>query len=80
MTLPDYPATTKWLSDAERKLAISRLIGDEGEHDSGEILSHKQAFFAAVKDPKTWVSRVTSKSGAVAELLATRLSSSHIIC
>ncbi|WVQ78516.1 hypothetical protein IAT38_000602 [Cryptococcus sp. DSM 104549] len=55
--LPDWPQTTKWLSDDERILAIARLRpAEEGEAEAAnEVhLSHKQAFLAAVKDPKTW--------------------------
>ncbi|WVQ82889.1 hypothetical protein IAT38_005025 [Cryptococcus sp. DSM 104549] len=52
--LPDWPKTTKWLSDDERVLAIARLNRVEGETMDEEHMSHKQAFFAACKDPKTW--------------------------
>lgn len=49
----DYPTTTKWLSEREKALAVARLVSNE---DNAERLSHRQAFVAAVKDLKTWVS------------------------
>lgn len=56
----DYPTTTKWLSEREKALAVARLVTNE---DAGARLSHKQAFVAAVKDLKTWVS-LASEPGA----------------
>jgi MFS family permease len=50
--LPDYPTTTKFLNEREKMLAVARLVSDE---DDKERLTHKQAFFAAVKDVKTWL-------------------------
>lgn len=49
----DYPTTTKWLNEREKALAVARLVSNE---DNVARLSHKQAFVAAVKDLKTWVS------------------------
>jgi hypothetical protein len=49
----DYPTTTKWLSEREKALAVARLVSNE---DNVARLSHRQAFMAAVKDIKTWVS------------------------
>lgn len=51
--LLDYPTTTKWLSEREKALAVARLVSNE---DLGERLGHRQAFVAACKDFKTWVS------------------------
>ncbi|OCF55072.1 hypothetical protein L486_07182 [Kwoniella mangroviensis CBS 10435] len=51
--LPNYPTTTKWLSDSERELAVARL--GTGRDEEGEHMSHWQAFKIALKDPKTWV-------------------------
>ncbi|KAJ9092566.1 hypothetical protein QFC21_006797 [Naganishia friedmannii] len=50
--LPDYPTTTKWLSEREKALAVARLVSNE---DLGERLGHRQAFVAACKDFKTWI-------------------------
>ncbi|KAL8287058.1 hypothetical protein RQP46_004064 [Phenoliferia psychrophenolica] len=50
--LPDYPSTTRWLTEDERNLAVARLARAE---DQSEVkLTPKQAFVASVKDPKTW--------------------------
>ncbi|KAL1405686.1 hypothetical protein Q8F55_007352 [Vanrija albida] len=51
--LPNYPATTKWLTDEERELAIRRL--QSGSNTEEEHVSHLQAFKDACRDPKTWV-------------------------
>ncbi|KAI9634398.1 major facilitator superfamily transporter [Dioszegia hungarica] len=51
--LPDYPATTKWLTEEEKALAISRV--STGLQAGGEAeMDHKTAFFASVRDPRTW--------------------------
>jgi MFS family permease len=51
--LPDYPLTTRWLSEAERKLAHVRMemdtVANEGE--TGLMSGLKQA----VRDPLVWV-------------------------
>ncbi|KAL8279797.1 hypothetical protein RQP46_007892 [Phenoliferia psychrophenolica] len=50
--LPDYPSTTRWLTEDERILAVARLARAE---DQSEVkMTTKQAFVASVKDPKTW--------------------------
>ena len=55
--LPDFPRTTKWLSEEERQLATYRLIEDVGEDDWTS--SESQTFFHGLKlallDIKTWV-------------------------
>jgi hypothetical protein len=56
----DYPTTTKFLNEREKALAVARLVTDE---DEKERLTHKQAFVAAVKDPKTWVSLTSWLTG-----------------
>ncbi|WOO84172.1 MFS transporter prlL [Vanrija pseudolonga] len=53
--LPNYPATTKWLTEEERELAINRLRVGAGADAPEEHVSHFQAFKDACKDPKTWV-------------------------
>ena len=50
--LADYPSTTRWLSEREKKFAVARLVTNE---DAADRLGHMQAFKASVKDWKTWV-------------------------
>ncbi|WRT65242.1 uncharacterized protein IL334_002185 [Kwoniella shivajii] len=50
--LPDYPTTTKWLSAEEQQLAVGRL--HNGQEEASDM-THKEAFIAAVKDPKTYI-------------------------
>ncbi|KAF8515444.1 MFS general substrate transporter [Gautieria morchelliformis] len=55
--LPDFPATTPWLSPLERKLAQLRLDEDTGEEYEEHIQeSHTQwtGFIEAVTDWKVW--------------------------
>jgi hypothetical protein len=47
----DYPSTTRWLSEREKKFAVARLVTNE---DAADRLGHMQAFKASVKDWKTW--------------------------
>lgn len=54
--LPDYPSTTKWLSPEEKQLALIRLQQTEELAEDGTEMTHKQAFLAAIKDPKIYVS------------------------
>lgn len=54
--LLDFPATTKKFTEAERNLAVIRLLHDG--MDSGRTLkrmSHKEALMSAVVDWRTWV-------------------------
>ncbi|GMK53978.1 hypothetical protein CspeluHIS016_0105640 [Cutaneotrichosporon spelunceum] len=55
--LPNYPATTKWLSAEEKQLAINRLLAVQAESvvEEESHMGHWQAFKLACKDPKTWV-------------------------
>ncbi|OAQ61101.1 MFS general substrate transporter [Pochonia chlamydosporia 170] len=52
--LPDFPATTKWLSEEEREYAIARLENDQNSTQAGN-LSHLQSFLHAVRDWRTWM-------------------------
>ncbi|WOO79139.1 putative transporter [Vanrija pseudolonga] len=52
--LPDYPATTRWLTDREKALAAYRLERDTGMLDK-ETMPLRQAVKAAVKDYKLWM-------------------------
>ncbi|EFY91664.1 vitamin H transporter, putative [Metarhizium acridum CQMa 102] len=47
--LPDFPATTRWLTAEEREYAISRLENDHNSTQAGN-LSHLQSFLHAVRD------------------------------
>ncbi|KAI1786687.1 MFS general substrate transporter [Ganoderma leucocontextum] len=54
--LPDFPTTTRWLTDEERRLALRRMeedagVGDEGETETGG-LAH--GLWLAFKDWKVW--------------------------
>ena len=56
--LPNYPQTTKWLSQDEKRLALARLLAADSDVDVDaevEHMGHWDAFKLAVKDPKTWV-------------------------
>ncbi|KAF3041150.1 hypothetical protein E8E12_008937 [Didymella heteroderae] len=55
--LPNFPRTTKWLTEEERQLAVYRLQEDIGEDDWTS--AEQQTFFHGLKlallDMKTWV-------------------------
>jgi hypothetical protein len=55
--LPNFPRTTKWLTEEERQLAIWRLQEDIGEDDwvSSSDQSFWHGFKLAVQDIKMWV-------------------------
>jgi len=56
--LPDFPATTKWLTDQERQMAMYRLERDAaGEEDwvSSSSQSLFDGFKQLMKDPKNWI-------------------------
>lgn len=62
--LPDYPATTKWLSEQEKALAVWRMSTEaDGEEDTvkGSVV---QGLKAACGDPKVWL-LVIIQTGAV---------------
>lgn len=66
--LPDFPTTTRWLSDEERRLALRRMqedagVGDEGETESG---GHLHGLWLAVKDWKVWWMAVAMTSEVTA--------------
>ena len=68
--LPDFPATTRWLSPLERKLALRRMEGDGGlnmsDQDEADVHSsiptidtdgptkQRHAFWLAMSDLKAW--------------------------
>ncbi|KAH8202427.1 hypothetical protein TruAng_003412 [Truncatella angustata] len=53
--LPDYPATTKWLSEEEKAYAQWRLIEDIGEADNGGASSIRDGVKLALKDPRLYL-------------------------
>ncbi|KAF7541244.1 hypothetical protein G7054_g682 [Neopestalotiopsis clavispora] len=56
-SLPDYPATTKWLSDEDKSIAQRRLIEDAGAEglSEEEDSSWKKGLVLAVKDYRSWI-------------------------
>lgn len=51
--IPDWPATTKWLSEEEKALGVVRLIEDAGEEES-EIRTFDSLKMAA-QDHRVWL-------------------------
>ncbi|CZR65616.1 related to nicotinamide mononucleotide permease [Phialocephala subalpina] len=54
--LPDYPTTTKWLSEKEVLIAEQRLVNDAGLADSEDV--DEGIFYGlklALTDPKVWL-------------------------
>ncbi|EMC96903.1 hypothetical protein BAUCODRAFT_68817 [Baudoinia panamericana UAMH 10762] len=49
--LPDYPATTKWLSESERNLAILRIAEEASEEDKHASVSAWHGLKMAFADP-----------------------------
>ena len=55
--LPDYPGTTKWLTDEQRVVAQGRLAKDAGSEETvDEKVPIMTGIAWAAKDPRTWVS------------------------
>ncbi|KAL2127173.1 hypothetical protein VTI74DRAFT_11209 [Chaetomium olivicolor] len=52
--LPDFPATTKWLTPEEREYAVRRLEYDNNSTQAG-TMGHLESFVRAVKDWRTWM-------------------------
>ncbi|KAI9690232.1 MAG: hypothetical protein M1822_009193 [Bathelium mastoideum] len=57
LVLPNFPRTTKWLSEEERQLAVWRLQEDIGTDDwvSSEDQTFFHGFKLAVQDVKMWI-------------------------
>lgn len=55
--LPDYPHTTKWLSEAERIVAQGRLSVDAGSEDAEgeENVSIWSGISQSMKDVRVWL-------------------------
>lgn len=54
--LPDFPTTTKWLADDERRLALRRMEEDAGVGDQSETEQGGRAhgLYLAITDWKVW--------------------------
>ncbi|KAI0347085.1 MFS general substrate transporter [Trametopsis cervina] len=64
--LPDFPATTKGLTDIERRLAMRRMeedvgVGDESETEVGQV----QGMWMAFKDWRMWAMALAMTSQVV---------------
>ncbi|KAK7537564.1 MFS transporter [Phyllosticta citribraziliensis] len=53
--LPDYPMTTRWLTQEERAFAAWRLAVDVGEGDEAKDVGVLEGLMMALKDPKLYV-------------------------
>ncbi|KAJ5098387.1 hypothetical protein N7532_005388 [Penicillium argentinense] len=53
--LPDYPETTKWLTDEERILAVTRLAEEANESDHDETRSKWEGLRLAFADPVLYI-------------------------
>ncbi|KAK8134912.1 MFS general substrate transporter [Apiospora sp. TS-2023a] len=53
--LPNYPATTKWLSREEQAYAQWRLIDDTGEADAAGASTLKEGVLLAMRDPRLYL-------------------------
>lgn len=53
LVIPDWPATTKWLSTEERALGVVRILEDAGEEE--DEISTWTAFKMASKDYYVWL-------------------------
>ena len=65
--LPDFPATSTWLSPLERRLAEKRLEEDigVGDNDETEKSGHLQGLILAFSDWKVWWLALTLTSMVV---------------
>lgn len=53
--LPDYPATTKWLTPEERKLAVLRIAEEANQEDNRSEISSWQGLKMAFTDPALYL-------------------------
>lgn len=51
--IPDWPGTTKWLSEEERAIGVIRLIEDAGDEE--EEIKTMTAFKMAATDYRIWL-------------------------
>ena len=62
--LPDFPATTSWLTPLERRLAEVRMAEDVGEGDS-ENTGALRGLYLALTDWKVWWLSLSSAAQVV---------------
>ncbi|KAI1337340.1 allantoate permease [Xylariaceae sp. FL0016] len=55
IVLPNYPATTRWLTSEEKAYAQWRLIDDTGEADLAGSISLKEGIMMALRDPRLYL-------------------------
>ncbi|CDK28511.1 unnamed protein product [Kuraishia capsulata CBS 1993] len=65
--LPDYPKTTKWLTQEERDYAQWRLVKDIGKGDEGDSVTIKQAVIMAFKDYRMYLFIVAQHCNLLAQ-------------
>ncbi|GAB7340857.1 hypothetical protein MBLNU457_7218t1 [Dothideomycetes sp. NU457] len=53
--LPDYPETTKWLTDSERDMAILRIAEEANQEDRHDAVTPMQGLVMAFKDPVLYI-------------------------
>ncbi|KAJ3540525.1 hypothetical protein NM208_g5031 [Fusarium decemcellulare] len=53
LVIPDWPATTKWLTEEEKALGVMRIVEDAGEEE--DEISTLTAFKMAAKDHRVWL-------------------------
>ncbi|KAI5860343.1 putative MFS transporter [Durotheca rogersii] len=53
--LPDYPATTRWLTAEERAYAQWRLVRDAGEGDAAGASTVREGLALALRDPRLYL-------------------------
>ncbi|KAI1097953.1 putative MFS transporter [Jackrogersella minutella] len=65
--LPNYPATTKWLSAEERAYAQWRLIKEAGEADAAGASSIKEGAILALRDPRLYLFTLLQHTSLLAQ-------------
>ncbi|RYP80773.1 hypothetical protein DL770_006093 [Monosporascus sp. CRB-9-2] len=65
--LPNYPATTRWLTPEERAYAQWRLVDDAGEADSAGASSIKEGLIMALKDPRLYLFTLLQHSSLLSQ-------------
>ncbi|KAI1442176.1 putative MFS transporter [Annulohypoxylon stygium] len=55
LILPDFPATTRWLSTEERSYAQWRLVKEVGEADAPGATTIKEGVMLALRDPRLYL-------------------------
>jgi hypothetical protein len=67
MILPNYPATTKWLTPDEQAYAQWRLLDDAGEEDKAGASSIKEGVKMAFRDPKLYLFTVLQNASILSQ-------------